>query len=124
MLNSGNIEAFFNYIDRTCWVEENQGFNEMKIFGLNIKHAYGNKREASVHHFLIQMIAFLIMQLAHKTDSFDKVVRTLSDQGVRKKIRKRFNRLAEIAQFFLDNLRNRLLGYIDTSQWRIKWNTT
>ena len=96
----------------------------MQNLGLNIKHAYGSKKEASVNHFLIQMTAFLIMQLAHKTHFFDKVVRTFSDQGVQKEIRKLFNGLAGIAQFFLDNLRNRLLEYIDTSQWRIKWNTT
>ena len=123
-LNSGNIEAFFKYIGRTRWVEENQGFNEMKNLGLNIEHAYGSKGEASVNHFLIQMTAFLIMQLAHKTDFFDKVVQAFSDQRIQKEIRKLFNGLAGIAQFFLDNLRNRLLEYIDTSQWRIKWNTT
>ena len=71
-LSSAHIECFFEYLGGTRWCEENQGFNEMKNLGLNIEHAYGCQGEAVVNHFLLQMIAFIIMQLAGKTDLFSK----------------------------------------------------
>ena len=74
-LNSGNIDDFFTYIGKTRWVEENQGFNEMKNLGLNIEHAYGYEGNSAPIHFVIAMIAFVIMQVTQKTDFFKKMLR-------------------------------------------------
>lgn len=123
-LHAGNIDDFFAYIGKTRWVEENQGFNEMKNLGLNIEHAYGCKGEALINHFLIMMMAFMIMQVTQKTDFFQKLVKVVEGETVLKEMRILFGGVKLIARLFLDNLRNTLIEYVDTSGWRVRWNTS
>jgi len=123
-LHAGNIDDFFAYIGTTRWVEENQGFNEMKNLGLNIEHAYGYKGEALINHFLIMMIAFLIMQVTQKTDFFQQLVKAVEEKSVQKDMRRLFDGVKVIARLCLDNLRNTLIEFVDTSGWRVRWNTS
>lgn len=123
-LRPGNIGDFFEYIGRTRWVEENQGFNEMKNLGLNIEHAYGYKGDSLINHFLIMMIAFLIAQVTQKTDFFQKMVKAMDGGTVMKEMRALLGGVKLIARHFLDNLRHALVEYVDTSEWRVRWNTS
>lgn len=123
-LRPGNIEDFFEYIGTTRWVVENQGFNEMKNLGLNIEHAYGYKKRSLINHFLIMMFAFLIMQVAQKTDFFQKIVKTVAGGDVQKGMRALIGGVKLIARHFLDNLRHGRVEYVDTSEWRVKRNTS
>ena len=117
--------TFFEDIGCTRWVEENQGFNEMKNLGLNIEHAYGTKGEALKNHFTLQMIAFNIMQLAGKTNLIELVARDVNGGGnVSRSLRIIFKSLAATARAFLNNLKNQALRLLeDYSSWRIRWLT-
>lgn len=123
-LNDANIEDFFAYIGRARWVEENQGFNEMKNLGLKIEHAYGYKQDGIINHFLIAMIAFIIMQLTQKTDFFEKMISEAGICGFSKKTRELFGGLIAIARHFCNSLQNHRILLFDMLGWRIKWNTS
>ncbi|MFA6723215.1 MAG: hypothetical protein WCS95_00930 [Lentisphaeria bacterium] len=123
-LNDANIDDFFAYIGRARWVEENEGFNEMKNLGLEIEHAYGYKEDCIINHFLIAMIAFIIMQLAQKTDFFEKMISEAGLCGFSKKTRELFGGLIAIARHFCHSLQNHSIILFDMQGWRIKWNTS
>ncbi len=123
-LNSGNIDDFFTYIGKTRWVEENQGFNEMKNLGLNIEHAYGYEGNSAPIHFVIAMIAFVIMQVTQKTDFFKKMLEETTGEVVVKTMRKLFDGIKAIARHFLDNLRNAGIQRFDTARLRVRWDTS
>jgi len=143
-LSAKNIETFFDYMGGTRWCEENQGFNEMKNLGLNIGHAYGCRGEAVVNHFLIQMIAFVIMQLAGKTDLRNKIEtlqakpegNAATDAGgdekkaeapkdsARKAMRRAFSSLFVIGRKFLKDVTSRVMRVIDVKavkDMRVRW---
>lgn len=129
-LDSRTIGVFFDYMGSTRWCEENQGFNEMKNLGLDIGHACGCAGDAVVNHFLLMMIAFLIMQLAGKTD-LHMTLGDLAGQGEKRKARRLslrdvFSSLKVIGLRFLERIRTAIVnppGEEVLRGLRVRWAT-
>lgn len=69
-----NCDVISNY-GRLRWKIENEGFNEQKNAGYNLKHKYSRKSfKASQNYYQCLQIAHLINQLAYKTQKVSAMI--------------------------------------------------
>jgi hypothetical protein len=86
---------------RARWREENQGFNVQKNSGLNLEHAYSEKDHFGAYYLLLQL-AHLMLQLLEK----GSLLRQLAQQAGKRSATGLFGSLKNIADFFVESLRN------------------
>jgi hypothetical protein len=86
---------------RARWREENQGFNVQKNSGLNLEHAYSEKDHFGSYYLLLQ-IAHLLLQLLEK----GSLLRRLAKQAGKQSATALYGSLRNIADFFVESLRN------------------
>jgi hypothetical protein len=101
VVSKASVERIVWGAGRPRWWEENQGFNVQKNSGLNLEHAYSEKEHFGVYYLLLQ-IAHILLQLLEK----GSLLRTLARQEGKRSAVKLFGSLENIAEFFVESLRN------------------
>ncbi len=100
-VSRATVERLVWEAGRARWREENQGFNVQKNGGLNLEHAYSEGEHFGAYYLLLQ-IAHLFLQLLEK----GSLLRRLAEQGGKRSATALLGSLKNIADFFVESLRN------------------
>jgi hypothetical protein len=76
-VHEGNVEELAMKGGRLRWKIENEGFKTLKRDGYGMEHVYSEDWNAARNFYYLMQIAFLLVQLVHRSNLFETPVRRL-----------------------------------------------